>query len=224
MMRARLVLLFLVVAVVCFSTTPARAQGIRVYVMGSGSFLENSHVFSNPFGEQFGSNYASGGKVTLGAEIPLVKFLEFEGSYGIGRNNLRVTDLSSSQTLGYGVRTQRWSGNVVVRSPASFLSVRPYATGGLEYDHLGTTGQAKSLAFTEGFADQTVKLGASNQVGFNYGAGADWGFFPALALRLDLRDHVTGTPTYGLSSHQFAVSGAAHNVELSVGLVLHIGK
>jgi len=67
-------------------------------------------------------------------------------------------------------------------------------------------------------------LGGSNQVGVNYGGGVDWGFFPTLALRLDLRDHITGTPTYGLSTARYSVSGDAHNVELSLGLVFHIGK
>jgi opacity protein-like surface antigen len=224
MMHAKLAQLLSLVAVVCFSTALARAQGIRAFVMGSGSFLQNGRVFTNPVGEQFGSSYASGGKITFGGELSLAKILGFEGSYGIGRNNLRVKDLSSLQTLGYGVRTQRFSANIVAHSPASFLGIRPYATGGLEYDHLGTTSQAQALAFTQGFADQTVKLGASNQVGFNYGAGAEWGFFPTLSLRLDLRDHITGTPTYGLSSRQFDVSGATHDVEISLGLVLHIGK
>ena len=223
MTRAKLAQLLPLVVLALFSTSAARAQGVRVFVMGGGSFLEDERFFTR-LGDRFQSNYASGGKITFGGEVSLAPVFGFEGSYGYGRNNLRVTDLAASQTLAYGVRTQRLSANLVAHSPVPVLGVRPYATAGLEYDHLGPTSQAKTLAFTQGFADQLVTLSASNQVGFNYGGGIEWSFVPALALRLDLRDHITGTPTYGLSSARFPISGAAHGVELSVGLTFHIGR
>jgi opacity protein-like surface antigen len=212
-----------VVAVAWMSASAARAQGIRVFVMGGGSFLQNERFFT-AVGDRFRSNYAPGGKITLGGELSLGDVAGFEGSYGYGRNNLRLRDLTESETLGYGVRSQRFSANLMLHTPTSVLGVRPYGTAGLEYDHFGPTSQAKTLAFTEGFANHLVTLGASNQVGFNFGGGAELSLLPALALRLDLRDHITGTPTYGLSSAQFHVSGAAHNVELSLGLTLHLGK
>jgi opacity protein-like surface antigen len=225
-------LLLALTAALFLSSSIGRAQGVRVFVMGSGSFLENERFFSVsrvilpptlPPAQQFRSNYASGGKVTFGGEISTANVLGVEVSYGYGRNNLRVTDLGGSQTLGYGVRTQRVSGNLMVHSPTAFLGVRPYATAGLEYDHFGPTSQAKTLAFTQGFAGQLVTLGASNQVGFNYGGGAEWSFLPAVALRLDLRDHITGTPTYGLPRAVFPISGTTHDVELSAGLTFHLG-
>jgi len=162
----------------------------------------------------------------LGGEFTSWKIFGVEAAYGYGTNNLRVTDLSTtpSSTQGYGVKAQRFSGNLVLRSPAGMFGVRPYATAGLEYDRFGPTTQAKSAAFSQGFADQTVTLGASNKIGLNYGGGVEWSFIPMLALRLDFRDHVTGTPTYGLSSARYNISGAAHDAELSAGLVLHIGK
>jgi hypothetical protein len=224
MRRAKLLQLVSAVAVVCFSNSLARAQGLRVFVVGSGSFLHDERLFTNVLDERFRSNYASGGKITFGGEFALTRILGIEGAYGYGTNNLRLTDLGLSQTLGYGVRTQRLSANLVGHSPVSFAGLRPYATAGLEYDHLGPTSQAKALAFTQGFAGQLVTLGASNQVGINYGAGAEWGFLPALGLRVDLRDHVTGTPTYGLPGRRYPISGAAHEVEFSVGLTFHIGK
>jgi hypothetical protein len=198
--------------------------------MAGGSFLEDERFFTCNVtnvacsNDRFRSNYASGGKITLGGEYSLSKVLGLEGSYAYGRNNLRLSNLTASQTLGYGVRTQRFSANAVAHSPISFLGVRPYLTAGLEYDHLGPTSQAKTLAFTQGFAGPTATLGSNNKVGVNYGGGADWSFFPTLSLRLDLRDHITGTPTYGLSSGRYPVSGAAHDVELSAGIVFHIGK
>ena len=49
-----------------------------------------------------------------------------------------------------------------------------------------------------------------------------------LALRLDVRDHVTGTPRFGLpqdliSGAIFPISGSAHSVEIAAGFTLHFG-
>lgn len=225
MIRRRLLSLLGLASTLLLCSSPARAQGIRIFAMGSGSFFLNQKFFT-AVGEPFRSDYASGGKITFGGELTPSKMLGIEAAYGYGTNNLRLTNLgeSPSTTQGYGVHTQRFSSNLVVHSPVSLLGVRPYLTAGAEYDRLGPTGQAKSTAFTQGFADQRVTLGASNKMGFNYGGGVEWGFFPALALRLDFRDHVTGTPTYGLSSATYHVSGTGHDAELSAGLVLHLGR
>jgi opacity protein-like surface antigen len=225
MTRPRLTQLLCLVAGVCISSSPARAQGARVFAMGSGSFLLNQKFFT-AVSEPFRSDYASGGKITLGGEVTPWKLFGVEAAYGYGTNNLRVTDLSTtpSSTQGYGVKAQRLSANLVLHSPAAVFGVRPYATAGLEYDRFSPTTQAKSAAFAQGFAAQGVTLGASNKIGINYGAGVEWSFIPKLALRLDFRDHVTGTPTYGLSSGRYNISGVAHDAERSAGLVLHIGK
>ena len=74
-----------------------------------------------------------------------------------------------------------------------------------------------------------VALGAANKVGVNYGGGVDMKLLPYLNLRLDVRDHLTSTPTYGLPSSSgtgpyFPVSGAAHDLEYSAGIVLHFKK
>src|SRR5215472_7698785 len=101
MVRAKLVIP--VVALVCFLTAPLRAQEFRAFVMGTGSFLENEHFFTNA-NQRYRSNYAPGGKVIFGGEFPLSSIVGVEGSYGYGRNNLRVTDLGTSETVGFGVR------------------------------------------------------------------------------------------------------------------------
>lgn len=201
----------------------AHAQGIRLFVMGGGSFLYNTRTFTQ-LGDEFRSDYASGGRVTIGGEVTPWRIIGIEGAYGYGRNNLRITSRDENQTLGYGVRCQRFSSNLLLHSPVSVLGMRPYATGGLEFDHLAPTDQAKLTAASQGFANQSVLLGANNKIGVNYGGGTDISFFPFLALRLDVRDHITGTPTYGLSSARFPVHGAAHDLEASVGLVFHVGR
>jgi opacity protein-like surface antigen len=224
MIRARLARLVPAIILFCFSPSLAHAQGVRAFVMAGGSFLEDSRLFSRPVNQRFQSSYASGGRITFGGELSLSRILGVEGSYGYGRNNLRIANLGVPSTLGYGVRSQRLSANAVGHSPVALLGIRPYVTAGLEYDHLAPTSQAKALAFTQGFAGQLVILGGNNKIGINYGGGAEWSFLPAVALRLDLRDHLTGSPTYGLSGNRYPISGAAHNVELSLGVTFHIGK
>ncbi len=203
--------------------SPAQAQGIRLFAMGGGSFLYSTRTFAQ-LGDEFRSDYASGGRITVGGEVTPWKILGIEGAYGYGRNNLRLRSLEENQTLGYGVRSQRFSGNLVLHSPVSLFGLRPYATGGLEFDHLAPTDQAKLTAASQGFAGQPVLLGGNNKIGVNYGGGADISLVPFLALRFDVRDHITGTPTYGLSSARFPVHGAAHDLEASVGLVFHVGR
>jgi len=206
-------------------THPLRAQGIRLFVTGSGSFLENERFFQH-LGDQFRSSYAKGGKITLGGEFTPWKIAGLEAAYSYGVNNLRLADLSQagSPLTGYGMRFQRLSANLVGHSPVSLLGLRPYATAGLEYARVAPTSEAKTIAVTQGFAGQPQIISTSNKVGFNYGGGVDWSVIPLLGLRLDLRDHVTGSPTYGLSANNFPISGAAHNVELSAGVVFHLGK
>lgn len=219
----------LLITVVGALPDAARAQGIRVFAMGTGSFLL-SEKFFEVAGDPFRSNYAPGGKFILGGEYSRNKVLGFEVAYAYGRNNLRVADLNASPVdeAGYGVRIHRLNGNLVLHSPVELLRLRPYVTAGIEFTRYSPTSEAKELAFTEGFAGQSAMLEANNKPGINYGGGAEWRLLPALALRLDVRDHATGTPRFGLSQDSssgaiFPISGGAHNVEISAGFTLHFG-
>ena len=78
MTRAKLARLLPLVALALFSTPAARAQGVRVFVMGGGSFLEDERFFTR-LGDRFRSNYASGGKITFGGEFSLAPVFGFEG-------------------------------------------------------------------------------------------------------------------------------------------------
>lgn len=213
----------------CFFSNLAWAQGVRIFATASGSYLYNENLF-NISGDKYQSNYAPGGMVTVGAEYTPGTILGFEGAYGYGRNNLRITNLQAtpSTETGFGVRVQRFSGNLVLHSPIALIGLRPYITGGLEYDHFAPTSAAKAQAYAEGFAGQSAVLGAANKIGVNAGGGVEWSILPLIGLRFDLRDHITGTPTYGLpqestTSAIFPVSGKANKFEFSAGIVLHVG-
>jgi len=203
-------------------STAANAQGIRVFAMGSGSYLFSESFFAAA-GDRWRSNYAPGGKITLGGEYSLSKVLGVEGSYAYGRNNLRLTNLDQNQEQGYGVRVQRASGNLMIHSPVKLLGLQPYATAGIEYTRFGPTSEARASAFGTGFTGQPAVLDPSNKIGFNVGGGAEWYVLEALAVRLDIRNHATGTPRFGLSNFRFPVSGTAHNLEVSAGVTIHFG-
>jgi hypothetical protein len=74
-------------------------------------------------------------------------------------------------------------------------------------------------------------LSSQGEEGFNAGAGLDYKVARKVDLRLDVRDHMFSSPTYGLpstpgafSTAYFPISGSAHNIEYSLGLVYRFGK
>ncbi len=230
MVRLRYFALLWLAAGLFIPSPQAQAQGIRVFALTSGTYLFSENFFAVN-SEPFRSNYANGGKFIFGGEYMRSKLLGLEFAYGVGRNNLRITDVNEipPEEVGYGVRIHRFNANLVVHSPVELGRVRPYATAGIELTRFGPTSGAKTLALTQGFADQLATLDGSNKPGFNFGVGLDWEFMPALALRLDVRNHSTGTPRFGLPTSSttgaiFPVSGSAHNLEISLGVSFHIGE
>jgi len=226
MARSKLILLGLVAAGLTLYLQDAQAGSIRVFVMASTSTLSDNNSFTVD-AKPYKSGYAGGGKVILGGEYSLSKLLGVEGAYGYGNNNLRVTNVDTRQQIGYPVGINRVSSDLVLRSPLGMMGLRPYLLAGLEYDRLGPNSEARTTASSEGFAGRTGALGASNKIGANYGGGLEWSLVPLVSLRLDLRDHVMSTPTYGLPSQAstkpiFPVSGSANDFEVAVGISIHI--
>jgi opacity protein-like surface antigen len=218
------------VVITAFSmgATALYAQEYSVFAMGSISSLLDKRYYSEHT-IPYGSSYKTGGDFTLGAEAPLKKskILGVEGSYSRVRNNLAITDygLSTPSETGYGIHDQRLSGDLVAHAPRYFLGLKPYLVAGLEYDRFSPT-YPRSNIFN-GFVN--AALGSANKAGISYGGGLDMKLLPYLNLRLDVRDHLTSTPTYGLPSSSsngpyYPISGPAHDVEYSAGIALHFGK
>jgi len=208
------------------SATALNAEDFSVFAMGSISSLLDKGYY-NEYTTPYGSTYKTGGGITFGAEYPLGKILGVEGSYSRVRDNLVLTNygLSTPQETGYGIHNQRFSGDLVAHAPRSFFGFKPYLAAGLEYDRFSPVGPPSDTF--SGFVN--VSLGAANKVGVNYGGGVDRKLLPYLNLRIDVRDHLTSTPTYGLPSSSgvgayFPVSGAAHDLDYSAGIVFHFGK
>jgi opacity protein-like surface antigen len=223
----------IVTAALCLSTTSVRAQNYRFFIMGGLSSLTDQRSFTEGF-IPFTSRYAGGGKVIAGVEVPLDKIFGIEASYGFGQNNLEINNLSYTYTLikSYGVRNNRGSADIVGHVPGVWRGIRAYAVVGVEYDLFSPTSSAQTLAKTEGFARATsATLASEGHSGFNFGGGIDYKVASKVDLRIDVRDHMFGSPTYGLpqaatsaTSAYFPISGSAQNIEYSVGLVYRFGK
>ena len=223
----------IVTAALCLSTTSMRAQGYRIFIMGADSPLTDNRSFTEGH-LPFTSGYAGGGKAIAGIEVPFYKIFGIEGSYGYGQNNLEITNQNTNPwtVRGYGVRNSRFSGDIVGRVPGSWRGIRLYGVLGVEYDLFSPTSAAQSLAASHGFAfAPSAKLASQGKSGFNVGGGIDYKVVSKVDLRLDVRDHMFGSPTYGLpqaatsaSSAFFPVGGPAHEIEYSIGLVYRFGK
>ena len=226
----------LIVAVaLCLSATAGRAQNNTLFLMGGGSSFHDKRSFTE-VSIPYGTDYATGGKGIMGVEVPLKKSKMFglEGSYGFGQNNLKLSNYSTSPVTikAFGLRTNRLSGDLVAHSKSSYRGAHPYLVVGVEYDRFSPTSAASSLATTQGFAYAAVaKLAPQNALGVNFGGGIDCKVTSKVSVRIDVRDHITTSPNFGLpysatttSAAFFPVSGDAHNIEYSIGITYEFGK
>jgi opacity protein-like surface antigen len=226
----------IVTMALCLSTTTVRAQGYRFFIMGGVSSLTDKRSFGEGPNSSYlyGSAYAGGGRVIAGVEVPLHKIFGIEGSYGFGSDNLEITNYNSNPSIvtAYGVRNHRFSADIVGHVPRVWRGIHAYGVAGVEADIFSPTNSAQTLAESQGFAFATsAKLAAQAKPGFNAGGGLEYEVASNVDLRLDVRDHLCGSPTFGLpqapnstSAAFFPVGGSAHNIEYSIGLVYRFGK
>jgi hypothetical protein len=239
MTTKKLVQGLIVTVALCLSATAGRAQDKRIFLMAGGSSLDDFRSFWEPCVPcvLYSTEYAAGGIGTVGLELPLKKSKVFglEGSYGIGDNNLKVTNLNYSYKpiTAYSMRINRVSVDLVARPQMTYRSARPYVVFGVEYDRFSPTGSASSVATTEGFAaEPTAKLGSQGTGGVNFGGGLDFRAASRLGLRIDVRDHIIGSNRFGLPSSEpstpglpwFPVTGHAHDIVYSIGIVYRFGR
>jgi opacity protein-like surface antigen len=225
----------IVTAALSLIAAVGKAQTSSVFVTGGGNRLSDARSFDEAF-IPYQTTYAAGGGANLGFELPLKrsKIFGLELSYGYSQNNLELTYENSPTlpvTKSYGLRDNRFSGDLVVHSPSTFRGIRPYAVVGAEYDRFSPSSAAVALANTTGFAYAPVaKLTSEGDGGVNFGGGLDYNVTEKWGVRLDVRDHVTTSPTLGLpygitpsSNAFFPISGNAHNIQYTIGIVYHFG-
>jgi len=220
----------------CLASTAARAQNSLVYVTAGGTTLGDARSFTEPGGIiPYNTGYASGGGANAGFEMPLKKSQIFglEFTYGYSQNNLELTNDSTNPTTtkSYGLRDNRFSGDIVVHTPWTYHNARPFFLAGVEYDRYSPTAAATALATTTGFGYwPTAKLSSEGYAGVNAGFGIDYKLTEKVGLRLEVRDHFASSPTLGLpyaattsSPAWYPVSGHASTIEYAIGFVYHFG-
>ncbi len=226
----------LIVAVaLCLIATVGKAQNSLVFVTGGGNKISDARSFDEAF-IPYQSTFAAGGGGNVGLELPLKKSNIFgvEVSYGFSQNNLELTYENSPTlpvTKSYGLRDNRFSGDLVVHSPSTFRGIRPYAVVGAEYDRFSPTSAAVALANSTGFAYAPVaKLSSQGAGGANIGGGLDYKLTEKWGVRIDVRYRITSSPTLGLpygitpsSNAYFPISGDAHTIQYTIGIVYHFG-
>jgi opacity protein-like surface antigen len=90
--------------------------------------------------------------------------------------------------------------------------VQPFVTAGVGVNRF--SGPSNAPAVIDGY----VSADNGWQFAWNYGGGADLVFLRYLALRLELRDYVTGQPA-AIHAYSNTITGTSHNVAPSVGIV-----
>ncbi len=220
----------LVLLSLAFVVPPASAQAtnLRFTLFGGGSFLKADRTFPAE-GQMYQTSFAGGGLAGIRATMDITSHFSAEGSYAYGTNNLRVADLSEAPPLvrGFGVRAQHIEGNVLYFFTGPSSRMRPFGTFGFGILRLSPTSAAQTAASTGGFIAGPATLSSGNKFEFNYGFGVEEKLAPHFGLRFDLRDHVLAVPRLGAppgpgvpGAGFFPVSGLAHDVELSAGIVI----
>jgi opacity protein-like surface antigen len=244
MVKTRTVQVLMVLAVLLWSTGAVQARDLfkdaqaDVFVLGGGSTLVDAHYYSQA-GNRFHSRFDMGSKITVGVAVPYGKLLTIETAFTTGPNDLYVSNVDifpHTQKDGsikpYPSRTYIGSLSAVVHAPVSLFHLRPYAAGGVEYDRFSPTPGALAEAKNAGFGTvSTAIITHNDKFGLNLGGGIDRKLTKRITFRIDLRDHITSSPAFGLPSQPttdsyaiFPVSGRANNIVYTAGILFHLGK
>jgi hypothetical protein len=200
----------------------ARAQnrppGLEIFVEGGGSFLNGGSAvlppnacptFCTPSGcppcpsRLATSSFSKTGRLFAGARLRFTRHDALEASYSFSPNHLTLQGAAITAGSAYN-RVTLVSFDYIhylwVRSP-----VQPFVTGGVGLNRF--SGPSNAPAVLAGL----VSADNGNQFAWNYGGGADVVLQRNFALRLELRDYMTGQPSF--------ITGISHNIVPSAGIV-----
>ena len=234
----------MVLAVLLWSTGGAQARDLfkdkqwDAFVLGGGSTLIDSQYFTGASNLYY-SNFELGPKFSFGVAVPYGKYLKIETAYSYGPNNFSVTNddvfphtIKSGSVKEYPMRVYIGSISGVVHAPVTLFHLQPYGEGGVEYDRFSPTQEAIKDAYDHGFASVSQAIiSHTDKFGVNLGGGLDRKLTKRLTFRIDLRDHITSSPAFGIPPGEtkdnlatYPVKGRADNIEYTAGLVFHFGK
>jgi opacity protein-like surface antigen len=152
------------------------------------------------------SSFSKTARLFTGARLRITRHDAVEASYSYSPNQLSFEEGTQPVGSGY-TRVDLISFNYV-RYLWIRTRVQPFATAGLGTNRFSGGPFAVPAS--------AVGVGTDNgwQFAWNYGGGADIALQRHFALRLELRDYVTGQPSL--------IAGTSHNVVPSVGIVFRL--
>lgn len=107
---------------------------------------------------------------------------------------------------------------------------RPFLTFGLGAAVYRPTSETRQIA-RDPFRANLGDFDQSNEIAFNYGAGVKARMAPHFGLRFDVRHLINRNPTFGIPRRSedaneivFPATGAIHNLEASVGIIVYFGR
>jgi hypothetical protein len=218
-------------ALVLVGGCSAQDSNPRLSLIAGGSSFLGSHSFTAS-GRNFRSQFATGGDTGFRITLDFANPWSFEGTYSYGTNNLRMDTLNSSGTVtaehDFGARVIEASGNALYFIGTPVGRLRLFAAAGLGLTNVSPTAAAVSYAATHQFVAHPANITGSTSPDFNIGVvlaqriGRNWG------LRVDLRDHFSSIPQFGLpqsgsgTTDFYPVTGHVSHFETSVGLVYYL--
>ena len=231
-MRTKLFICTVWVLLILWVATPTAFGQIlnpRVTISGAGSFLRGERSFVLG-GETFNTQFANAGRAKARLTLDLTKHFSIEGVYGFGTSNLRVTEQGGTPTQrAFGIRQHEIQFNILHFFSLGTRRVRPFLTTGVGALRFDPTDQAKALAAANDFLDAPAQLSSTNQVHFAIGGGIEGRFSRWLGLRLDVKDHISAIPRFGVpqttsgpGGASYPVDGIVHNIQAEAGIVFYL--
>jgi len=158
------------------------------------------------------SSFSKAARLFAGARLRFTRHDALEASYSYSPNVFSLQPAGESALSGYN-RVDLISFNYV-RYLWAKTRVQPFVTGGLGVNRFSFSGTSYVPAVASGY----VNADNGWQFAWNYGGGADLVLQRHFALRLELRDYITGQPTV-ITGTGHNITGTSHNIVLSAGIV-----
>ena len=227
MRSARIIpsLILLLMSVFPWACAQGPAPSLEVFVEGGGSFLNGSSgqigvvcpALACPVGVPcscptgaLSNTFSKTARVFAGGRYRFTRHDALEASYSYSPNQFTIQPAGQSALSAFN-RVDLISFNYV-RYLQAKTSFQPFITGGLGANRF--SGPSNAYAVLSGL----VNADNGWQFAWNYGGGADLVLQRHFALRLELRDYITGQPTI-ITGTGHNITGTSHNIVPSAGIV-----
>jgi opacity protein-like surface antigen len=157
------------------------------------------------------SSFSKTAPLFAGGRFRFTRHDALEASYSYSPNHFSLQPASLPAVSAYN-RVDLISFNYV-RYLWAKKSFQPFVTGGLGANRF--SGPSNASAVVSGY----VNADNGWQFAWNYGGGADLVLQRHFALRLEIRDYITGQPKPDSIAGITGLAGTSHNIVPSAGLV-----